>query len=641
MKKIFLLLLISAIAFGQSGRRTKVREQDLAKPLKNKISAFDSLTISGTNILIWNGGNSSIVAEAQKKSVADTTALKALSADSNFTTVTLGQYNTANPNIGNGIFTLLSTSYSTDKHNIFSAPGGKQWVRITAPDVPDTTVLKKLPPIYPDGYAVSLDGLSSSNNRGGGVFVLSNSSYPTGGVAFTSSISGKQWVRESFNNFNRANIEWFGAIPDDSAKATTNRIAIQAAIDLVFISNYYGEVIIPAGIFWVNAVPSSNPAYCIDLKTVHISGISTHPSTHSAIKMADNQNATVLYTKTVENSNEWWHHGRLENLNVICNGDNNTVANGIFIYKSGEVSYIRSVQINKVKGFGLKLGGSAHDFIENVTIFSSTSASHSILDKERIGFWFNGSGQRTIHSISGDNLNPIVYTTGSVNFEINGIKFENSSVSDTLASLVWIDTSSTGVSPDGNVSRVAIRNVKVDAATFKLHSIFRVNTKNPNLFPSLGIESAMLTGYDSLLVSNSNSKDIGFEGQIISGIFISGNTQATNTFYSSLRIGAANYFQFESINNPGTYPGHIRLGGADWIFKAPRYDFVFRDSTSTDLLRMSQSSGVAASVDLSTTGRFKVGSSGGWIDVIKVVGTAPSDSIVFQIGGVEYAAPRR
>jgi len=80
----------------------------------------------------------------------------------------------------------------------------------------DTTELKQK--TASDGRYVYLKQLSASNPNGGGWFVLADSSYPEGIIAFDTPTVGKQWVRVDYLKNKYINIQWAGADND----STTN-----------------------------------------------------------------------------------------------------------------------------------------------------------------------------------------------------------------------------------------------------------------------------------------------------------------------------------------------------------------------------------------------------------------------------------
>jgi len=114
----------------------------------------------------------------------------------------------------------------------------------------DTTQLKTKS--ASDGRYVYLKQLSATNPNGGGWFVLADSIYQEGGVAFNSSTTGKQWVRVDYRDDpSTVYLDWFGATPDSSADAT---VQIQSALD------YNAKNVIGRGIYKISSSLKLNSA---------------------------------------------------------------------------------------------------------------------------------------------------------------------------------------------------------------------------------------------------------------------------------------------------------------------------------------------------------------------------------------------
>lgn len=467
---------------------------------------------------------------------------------------------TSSSNYGAGLFLITNTSYTPDGANVIDLnSGSNQLVRLTDPIVSDTSVIKTLPPIY---ETVNLKQLSSSNTNGGGMFVYSDSVWDEsyGIAAIGSYVDGKQWVRDDWKNLRVLTDVSIGITFGDSSSAVAdkNRNLLQKAIDLCYFGSR-GKVVLTGG-FYVNKVAGSSPAYCIDPRTgVTIEGQASQPvaANGATIRMRNGQNATLLYAKTVQDADEWFHDGRLINFNLDPNGANNDTANGIYIYRMGERSRIQDIGIGPIKGYGIKsVSGTAHDHIENVTINPASSASWDLADKERIGLWLEAGGQRTIMSISGDNLMPALYAKGSVSAQVLGLKIEGIYTSSTNSAIIWAD------SADGNTAQLNIQNVKVDATN--LHTFFHVEGVN---FPNLSLSYAMLNGNDSLLVDRTTGgfgQGVNnFSTALVEYFGITGNSASVKYDLRNQDIGYTKRLRFYDHN--GTLDGYI-VYNTDQIF---------------------------------------------------------------------------
>ena len=104
--------------------------------------------------------------------------------------------------------------------------------------VADTTHLKQLS--MSNGRYCYLKQLSSSTNVGGGWFVLADSAYPEGGIAFDAPETGKQWVRISYIKNHIIYPQWF------SDKSIQRAINFADSGDVIYLSsdNYKSEDLI-------------------------------------------------------------------------------------------------------------------------------------------------------------------------------------------------------------------------------------------------------------------------------------------------------------------------------------------------------------------------------------------------------------
>ena len=131
----------------------------------------------------------------------------------------------------------------------------------TVVTVKDTSNLKKMN--YPDGSVVYLRGLNSGSTIGAGYFVLADSAYPEGGIAFDAPETGKQWVRVSFLRDHIVYPQWFGAKGNgttDDTQAIKNALyaAYLANADYVFFHEGTYEVTETINMYNVSMVGSGN-----------------------------------------------------------------------------------------------------------------------------------------------------------------------------------------------------------------------------------------------------------------------------------------------------------------------------------------------------------------------------------------------
>lgn len=140
-----------------------------------------------------------------------------------------------------------SVTNNPDDKTLENKSGSTIGVKDGFATVADTTFLKG------DGASTVgsmrfLRQLSSANSQGGGYFVLMDSTYKEGVVAFNSATAGKQWVRVDFiNNPKVVNAAWSGF--GVNGTATSN----SAAMDLVrgIAKSVGGTIYIPAGTYLI------------------------------------------------------------------------------------------------------------------------------------------------------------------------------------------------------------------------------------------------------------------------------------------------------------------------------------------------------------------------------------------------------
>jgi hypothetical protein len=359
--------------------------------------------------------------------------------------VALKQYSNSDAT-GGGTFRLSNTTYPTGR-NVFSAPDGKQWIRITTPDVPDTVELKKLPPIYPDGYTVYLRKLSSANPYGGGTLVMSDSLYPEMGLfAFDHTKKGKQWVRQGLLEKKPIYLAEYGVVPNDSTFSLSNTKIINRVLKEIYTGpnslTKVGEAVLPAGIIWVEPEFPGRP-YCIKTNSGTIlSGKGTSTQSNGtqlrlrANKVAAGDTCVVLVDslaarillKQPRLSGAWSHWMHVRDLSIDCNGQNQpdgAITGGVWIDYPGEASDVKNMQIGNYEGWGFRVTGDAAPplSMKNISCFPSnradTTGDYSV--SQRKGFFI----ETGIHgyNLSGDAGRPLVYIRkGAV--DIYGLKFE-------------------------------------------------------------------------------------------------------------------------------------------------------------------------------------------------------------------------
>ncbi len=176
----------------------------------------------------------------------------------------------------------------------------------------DTNELKTLN--FNDGEFVYLKQLSATNKAGNGLFVVADSAYPEGGIAFDHPTPGKQLVRVDFLDKKIVNVKWFGAVGDgivDDAQS------IQKAIDAAtkFNESLYSSVIgSKARVFAQGTfkITTTIKVTCdIDMRNAIFVVPSTFASTALKIEAADGSsylqlNDTYLPTVKVESQVDNW-----------------------------------------------------------------------------------------------------------------------------------------------------------------------------------------------------------------------------------------------------------------------------------------------------------------------------------------------
>ena len=137
----------------------------------------------------------------------------------------------------------------------------------------------------------------------------------------------------------------------------------------------------------------------------HFEGGGANSPGATTIKLFNGCNHDVIRAVSTGGESNWWHHGSISNIRLLCNKQNNTDGNCLSVYGLAETSVIEKLSINDAPEVGLYIKGSQSGTgsIRNVTVNTSTTYGVQ-LDEFRSGI--------KLDSVGGDQ-NPVTFAITS------------------------------------------------------------------------------------------------------------------------------------------------------------------------------------------------------------------------------------
>lgn len=244
------------------------------------------------------------------------------------------------------------------------------------------------------GDLVMMPGYYSPGDRGGGLFIWTNSTSSDDGGAFiipnTNPSSGR-WMRVL--NGETPNVKMWGARGNGSQNDT---VSLQNALD-ARTKLPIGEMLFPAGTYLVTNTLVFSPI-------VHIRGEGNGNNT--VVSMQGNydvfQSTTAMRALAGISYADWDHGVIFENMEIDCDPSSTTAA-ALVLFQPGEASAIRNV-ITGDGGYGVRVFGVGAPGLrlEHVSCFLTHVANVSIEGKMPNGTTVSQGGSVVLVGVSGD-----------------------------------------------------------------------------------------------------------------------------------------------------------------------------------------------------------------------------------------------